>query len=77
MEEASVITYRTTTDAADIYHDGTAIDVARAESAAQDGTLSSFMKNNTVVFSKPVVTPLLLPMIIVGTDDVHKQRTRS
>jgi hypothetical protein len=67
-----VIIYQVTTDAVDIYRERTAVDLVRADSAAQDGTLSSLIKNNTVVFSKTVLTPVPVPKVIVGPADLHK-----
>jgi hypothetical protein len=77
VEEVRVTIYQMTADASDIYRERTAADLARADSAAQDGTLLSLLKNNTVVFSKTVLTPMLLPMVIVGPDDLHKRHKGS
>lgn len=56
--------FQQTTDASHVYKERTAAELASAQTAAQDGTVSSFIKNNTVVFSQTVVTPVFVPQTV-------------
>ena len=52
-----------TADATAAYRERSSLDVARADSTAQDGTVASFTKNNTLVVSATT----FYPMYPVGT----------
>jgi hypothetical protein len=53
-----------TSDATSIYRERSAINIARAESTAQDGTTASFTQGNTLVFSYTTFYPLASPDIV-------------
>ncbi len=64
--------YRQTTDASGVYHEWAPNNVARSHSAAQEGNLSSFTKNNTLVVSEMVLVIIYVPRIDVHPVNVNE-----
>ena len=62
MEETLILTRshaRQTTDAATAYRERSSLTIARSDSTAQDGTVASFSRNNTLVVSSTTFYPVL------------------
>jgi hypothetical protein len=72
---------RQTADASTNYHERAAVDIARADSTANDGTIASFTRGNTLIVSTttyyPVYTPnetVYVQQLVELVDPVYTRR---
>ncbi len=62
-----------TADATATYRDRSGVNIARAESTAQDGTIASFTRDNTLVVSTTTFYPVYASPDIVYVQQVVEQ----
>ncbi|OYX14417.1 MAG: hypothetical protein B7Z15_04045 [Rhizobiales bacterium 32-66-8] len=62
-------TFHMTSDASFNYQERSALDVARAQSSAQDGSIASLLKDTTVF-----VTPLIVAVGVQSTTKIYVEQ---
>jgi hypothetical protein len=62
-----------TSDATTAYRERSNLNIARADSTAQDGTIASFTRDNTLVVSSTTLYPVYLAPHVVYVQELEQQ----
>lgn len=68
-----MIVFQASTDASATYYERSAVEIARSQSTAIEGSIASLSKNTTIVGSVPIFMQEMFPAAVVHVDEYEEQ----